>query len=199
DRRDRRGIRPPFGERVDAVGLQRAVVAPADVPRARHRFPEILVVAQVCDPVAQPRVDPLGVCNELVAELRRHRASSIARSRYAATGSFLPLTLTAPSGSTWARSSSSSRVASPITIPPGGASASRRDARFTVSPIAVNDRTSSPPMLPISAGPLLMPMRTFGQSACSAAARAIVRATLSAARAAAHAWSGWRIGALNST
>jgi hypothetical protein len=41
---------------------------------------------------------------------------------------------------------------------------------FTVSPIAVKWRTCAAPMLPTSAGPVLIPTRKRGQSACPAAA-----------------------------
>ena len=74
-----------------------------------------------------------GVGRGLSARSRAERALRLSEARYsivrrrnARTGSCLPFTSTVPSGSTRAAGPSSSRVRSPMTIPPGGASASSR-------------------------------------------------------------------------
>jgi hypothetical protein len=65
-----------------------------------------------------------------------------------------------------------------------------------VSPIAVKLRSWSLPMLPTSAGPVLMPTRKRGQPGRPAATRPIAPCMARAARAASNACSGCRVGAL---
>jgi hypothetical protein len=87
-------------------------------------------------------------------------------------------------------------VESPISTWPGRALVSNRAATLTASPIALKLRSSSLPMLPTSAGPVLTPTRNSGSPGPRTSATR--RWTASAARAARSAWSCWRTGALNS-
>src|SRR3954467_10012693 len=64
-----------------------------------------------------------------------------------------------------------------------------RAATLTASPIALNPRSSSLPMLPTSAGPVLAPTRNRGQSGCPAAISCTASCIWSAARTGVFLWA----------
>ena len=89
------------------------------------------------------------------------------RTRYASTGSALPLTSIPPRGSRSKSGSTSRCVSAVICTVPGSAVCSMRAATFTASPIAVYSRRRSEPTCPTITGPVLMPTRTSRSSPCS--------------------------------
>ena len=86
------------------------------------------------------------------------------RTRYASTGSALPLTSIPPRASRSKSGSTSRCVSAVICTVPGSAVCSMRAATFTASPIAVYSRRRSEPTCPTITGPVLMPTRTSRSS-----------------------------------
>ncbi|OGL19902.1 MAG: hypothetical protein A3K12_10040 [Candidatus Rokubacteria bacterium RIFCSPLOWO2_12_FULL_71_19] len=108
----------------------------------------------------------------------------IPSSRYTRWGSVFPLMSRSPRGVASAEDSTSRQVASETKTEPGSARASRRAARFTVSPTALNSVRASPPTVPTTTGPVWMPIRARGRrprSASISAPRASMRCWISMA------------------
>jgi hypothetical protein len=87
--------------------------------------------------------------------------SRTAGSRYAGTGSALPLRSSGAIGSSSTASRTRRLVSSPSRIAPGAAACSRRAATLTASPVAKN---SPPAESPATTSPVLMPVRTSSVS-----------------------------------
>src|SRR4029077_13880573 len=114
----------------------------------------------------------------------------------------LPLSCRPGISSTAMYSEQASNVGQPMRMLNAGAALQNRAAVLTVSPSAVYWRRSLLPMLPTTAGPVLMPMpQLTGGRPCSTSS--VRRAGACAMRSYAHrsdrrAWAGWATGAFQS-